>query len=63
MKKGQYIYTPRFCTVRIEKVFQSRENAVKAGYTEPTHYTDALYGICGKHTGANQMIFAAYKKS
>ena len=62
MKKGDYIYTPRFCTVKIEKVFQCEANARRAGYTEPTHYIDGMYGILGKSTGINRMSFAAYKK-
>ncbi len=62
MKKGNCVSTPRFCTVQIEKVFQNEENARNAGYTEPTHYRDWEYGILGKHTGLNTMVFAAYKK-
>lgn len=62
MKKGDYIYTPRFCTVEIEKVFRNQENAYKAGYNEPTHYKNPEYGILGKNIGINQMIFAAFRK-
>ncbi len=62
MKKGQYVLTPRFCTVKIDKVFRSRENAAKAGYTEPTHYQDADFGVVGKSIGINRMTFAAYRK-
>lgn len=64
MKKGDYVYAPRFCQVRIEKVFKNMGNANKAGFTEPTHYTwknSDGYDIVGKHTGCNQMIFAAVK--
>ena len=62
MKKGQYVLTPRFCTVKIDKVFRSRENAAKAGYTEPTHYQDADFGVVGKNTDLYHMTFAAYRK-
>ena len=62
LKKGQYVLTPRFCTVKIDKVFRSRENAAKAGYTEPTHYRDDDYGVVGKSIGINRMTFAAYRK-
>lgn len=62
MKKGDYIYTPRFCNVKIEKVFKNEENARKCGYNEPTYYKDFEYGILGKNTGINEMIFAAFKK-
>lgn len=62
MKKGDNIYTPRFCTVQIEKVFRDKENAQKSGFTEPTYYNDPEYGILGKNIGINQMIFAAFKK-
>ena len=60
MKIGDYIDTPRFCKVKIEKVFGCEATARKFGFTEPTHYKDGKYGILGKHTGPNQMIFAAY---
>lgn len=62
MKKGDFIDTPRFLKVRLEKVFNNSQNAVKAGYIEPTDYKDSLgYRIYGKHTGPNRMIFAAVK--
>ncbi len=61
MKKGDYIYPPRFCGVRIEKVFRSEENARKAGFTEPTHYEGPTHGILGKSIDAYHMVFAAYK--
>lgn len=62
MKIGDHVYTPRFCTVYIECVFNSREDAVNAGYSEPTHYQNPEYGIVGKSIGINRMVFAAYKK-
>lgn len=62
MKKGQYVLTPRFCTVKIDKVFRSQENAAKAGYTEPTYYKDYDFGVVGKSTGLYTMTFAAYRK-
>ena len=62
MKKGDLVMTPRFCTVRIEKVFRSRENALKAGFTEPTHFKDYEYDVVGKSLDLYHMEFAAYKK-
>lgn len=62
MKKGDWIETPRFLKVQIEKVFSSNERAFKEGFTEPTHYNNSGYDIRGKHTGINRMIFAAIKK-
>lgn len=62
IKKGDYIMTPRFCSVEIKKVFKSRDAARKQGYTEPTHYESYDYDILGKHTGPNMMIFAAIRK-
>lgn len=62
MKKGDYIYTPRFCTVEIKDVL-SREEAREQKFTEPTHYDkDPEFDIYGKHTGVNHMIFAAVRK-
>ena len=63
MKKGDYIETPRFLKVKIQKVFRSNERAIKEGYTEPTHYRNSEYHIRGKHTGLNTMIFAAIKRA
>ncbi len=62
IKKGDYVLTPRFCTVKIDKVFKSRENAAKEGYTEPTHFQDYDFGVVGKSIGINRMTFAAYRK-
>jgi Ni/Co efflux regulator RcnB len=62
MKKGDWVETPRFCKVKIQKVYRSNERAWNDGYTEPTHYRDSEYHIRGKHTGPNRMIFAAIKR-
>ncbi len=62
MKKGDYIYTPRFCNVEIKKVFMSEENARKDGFVEPTYYKNSEYGVLGKNIGINRMVFAAFKK-
>lgn len=61
MKKGDYINTPRFLSVKIQDILTPAQ-AREQGYTEPTHYRDADYNIFGKHTGVNQMIFAAVCK-
>ncbi|MCD8090181.1 MAG: hypothetical protein LUD81_06085 [Clostridiales bacterium] len=61
MKKGDWVDTPRFCKVKIEKVFRNKENALKAGYTEPTHYKGLEYGILGKSLDMYHMKFAGYK--
>ena len=62
MKKGDYVRTPRFLNVKVEKVFRSEENAKKAGFTEPTYYDDCEFGVAGKVIGVNRIIFAGYKK-
>ena len=63
MKKGDFIHTPRFSRVEITKVFKNEGNARQAGFTEPTHYRDWKYGVLGKHTGPDTMIFAGYRKN
>lgn len=62
MKKGDYVDTPRFCKVKIEKVFKSGVTARKQKFFEPTHYNNWEYDVWGKHVGTNRMIFAAVKK-
>lgn len=63
MKKGDYIYTPRFCTVEITEVFEDKSAARDNGFTEPTHYdNNPEYDVLGKHTGTNRMTFAAVRK-
>lgn len=61
MKKGDIIYTPRFCNVEIAEVYESKAQAVAAGYVEPTHYSKDGYGIVGKVIDRYCMDFAAYK--
>ena len=56
---GDWIDTPRFCTVKIQHVYSDREAAIADGYTEPTHYVNPNYEVLGKHTGTNMMQFAA----
>lgn len=62
LKKGDIVYSPRFCHLEIQKVFQSEAAARKAGFNEQTDYKDRDYGILGKSIGMNRMIFAAYRK-
>jgi starvation-inducible outer membrane lipoprotein len=62
MKKGDYIYTPRFCSCKIAEIYEDRDTARRDGFTEPTHYEGSEYDIKGKSTGINHMIFAAIKK-
>lgn len=62
MKVGDQIRTPRFCTVEIEKVFESKEEAFKNGFSEPTYYKDCEWDIFGKSIDMYHMEFAAVKK-
>jgi hypothetical protein len=59
MKVGDFVYTPRFCTVKIKEVYTDESQALKDGYLEPTYYKDSQYKIYGKHIGTNTMDFAA----
>jgi len=64
MKKGDYVYTPRFCSCEITEVYEDAAEARKDGFTEPTHYDrDQYYNVYGKHTGINCMVFAAVRKA
>ena len=62
LKKGFYVHTPRFCTVEIREVFDSKDKAYEAGFTESTNYENIGYDVFGKDLGCNRMHFAAIKK-
>ena len=62
MKVNERIYTPRFCTVTVEKIFESRKEARQEGYTEPTYYNENGFTILGKSIGLNRMVFAGVKE-
>ncbi len=62
IKKGDMVYTQRFLNVRIEEVFDTKEEAFAAGYNEPTYCQIEGYDVRGKSIGINRMIFAAYKE-
>lgn len=61
MKIGDKVSTPRFCTVRIEEIFETKKEARAAGYTEPTYY-EGEYDVRGKSLDMYHMVFAAVKK-
>ncbi len=58
IKVGDRFYTPRFCTVTIDAVFTSEEDARMHGYRESTCYNGDCV-ILGKPEGLNRMVFAA----
>lgn len=62
MKIGGKIYTPRFCTVRIDEIFKNYAEAVQHGYGQPTYYRKGGYSIIGKCIEDNCMVFAEYKE-
>jgi hypothetical protein len=62
MKKGDRVYTPRFCNVTIEEVFENRKEAEEHGYTEPTHYHKDGYTVLGWFYKPNYALFAAVKE-
>lgn len=51
---GDRIYTPRFCTVTIAKVFRTMREAEKEGYVHSAH----LKGVYGKSLDEYHMRFA-----
>lgn len=62
MNKGEYVYTPRFCGVKISEVFQTKDEAKRAGFTELTHYDNPNFGVLGRSIDMYHMDFAAYRK-
>lgn len=61
MKAGDTVYTPRFCTVMIKAVYESRKEANENGFTEPTYY-DGEFDVLGKSLDMYHMEFAAYRR-
>lgn len=62
MKIGDYVFTPRFCMVRIEGIYDTIQDARKSGYKEPTYYENDEYVVVGKTLDMYHMEFAAYHK-
>lgn len=54
---GDYVDTPRFMTVDIAEVFDSYEDMIRAGYTEPTHFRGD-FKVNGKSKDQYHMTFA-----
>lgn len=61
MNAGDIVMTPRFCKVRIEKIFDTKEEMERSGYTEPTYY-DGLFEVRGRVLDVNSMVFAACER-
>ena len=61
MKIGDLVYTPRFCTVRIDAIFATETEAHAAGFRQLTYYKGD-YVILGKCLDAYHMEFAAVPK-
>lgn len=62
IKPGDKVVTPRFCTVQIKEVFDTQEEAEKAGYTELADFDDPEFGVSGKSLNMRHMVFAAYRR-
>ena len=58
MKTGDSVYTPRFCTVRIDAIFATTAEARAAGFSDPTYYKGD-HVILGKSLDMYSMAFAA----
>lgn len=63
MNIGKKVYTPRFCTVTIEKIFTCQMEAADAGYQTSAMYDSKEWEIVGKSIDCYTMEFAAYPKS
>lgn len=61
MKIGDSVYTPRFCTVRIDAIFATTQEARAAGFSEPTYYKGD-HVFLGKVLDMYSMEFAAVPK-
>lgn len=61
MKIGDSVYTPRFCSVRIEAIFAAEAEARIAGFCEPAYY-EGDHVILGKSLDMYHMDFAAVPK-
>ena len=61
MKIGDSVYTPRFCTIRINAIFENEAEARTAGFCKPTYYKGD-YIILGKSLDMYHLEFAAVPK-
>ena len=59
VKLGNFVSTPRFCTVQISAMFAKEREARECGYTEPTYYKGGDCVILGKSLDLYHMVFAA----
>ena len=62
MKTGDRVFTPRFCTVIIERVFNNQMEAQKEGFTEPTHFHKDGWTVFGKSLDLYHMEFAGCRE-
>lgn len=62
VKVGDYINTPRFCTVKIAEVFASEAEAHSHGYSISSYYRGDDCTIWGKSLDLYHMRFAAVPK-
>lgn len=62
MKIGDFVYTPRFCTVQISAVFATEAETHAAGFCEPTYYKGD-HIILGKSLDVYHMEFAAVPRT
>ncbi len=60
LKVGDLVETPRFLKVRISEVFDSVQEARKAGFVESTDYRGD-FKILGKSIDLYHMVFAAVR--
>ena len=62
LKKGDSLYSPRFCTIWLDEVFDSVEELRAAGFNEPTYFNNKRWEIRGKSIDMYHMLFAAAPK-
>ena len=62
LKEGDDLYSPRFCWIKITKVYDTVADLFAAGYSEPTHIWNDRWDIRGRSLDMNRMDFAAAPK-
>ena len=62
LQKGDHLYSPRFCDIAMEEIYDTTEELSQAGYNECTYIKSDSWDVRGKSLDQYHMLFAAAPK-